>query len=225
MSVFDSLLSTVWQIARNEEDFLTTFSRLTSDRERAEKVLALPQLQDFCVTDGFSGKCEAGAEELRLRGDKLYLETAALATDPATTTAKQALELYNSAIKLAPQGSTGLAQSYKGRSQVLLLTGYADLALRDAKRALGFQLPEEDAIKLLSLSASCYQQKCAWDQARDVLKEALDKLRHSGLENNVKAVMTGDIISQLKAIERSKQDEKIKVRLITIYRSSLANLS
>jgi tetratricopeptide (TPR) repeat protein len=218
MSIFDSLLNKVWQIARNEEDFMKTFARLTCDRERAEKVLALPQLQDFCVTDDFSGKCETRAEELRLRGDKLYLETAASTTDPADATAKQALELYTSAIRLAPQGSMSLARSYKGRSQVLLRIGYTDLALQDAKRALGLKLPQDDSIKLLSLAASCHQQKCAWDQAENALQEALEKLRNSELENNVKAAMTGEIIPQLKTINQSKQQDKIKVGLILSYR-------
>ncbi|XP_021928622.1 SET and MYND domain-containing protein 4-like isoform X2 [Zootermopsis nevadensis] len=213
MSIFDSLLDKVWQIARNEEDFLTAFARLTCDRERVAMILALPQLQDFCVTDGFSGKCETLAEELRLRGDKLNLETAASTIDPAHATAKQALELYTSAIRVAPQGSMSLARSYKGRVQVLLRTGDTDLALRDVKRALGFQLPPEDAIKLLSLAASCHQHKRAWDQAEKVLQEALDKLRNSELENNVKASMTGEIISQLKTINHEKQQDNLKKKL------------
>jgi tetratricopeptide (TPR) repeat protein len=213
MSVFDSLLSTVWQIARNEEDFLTTFARLTCDKERAEKVLALPQLKDFCVTDGFSGKCESRAEELRLMGDQLHLETASSTADSGDTATKQVLALYTSAIKLAPHGSMCLARSYKGRSQVLLRIGYTDLALEDAKRALGFQLPQQEAIKLLSLSAACYQENCTWDQAEKALQEALDKLRNSELENDVKASMTGEIISQLKTIDRIKQQDKSKVRL------------
>jgi tetratricopeptide (TPR) repeat protein len=214
MSTFDSLLSTVWEVARNEEDFLATFAKLTSDRERAEKVLALPQLKDFYVTDGFSGKCETRAEELRLGGDKLYVEIVASTTDQATAGAKKALELYTSAIRVAPQGSISLARSYKGRSQVLLRMGYTDLALEDARRALSFQLPQEDAIKLLSVAAACHQKKCAWDEAENALQKALQELRSSELENNVKAAMTGEISLQLKTINENKQQDKIKVGLI-----------
>ena len=215
MSVFDSLLNTVWQIARTEEDFLTEFAKLSCDVERAEKVLALPQLQDFRVTDGFSGKCETRSEELRLLGDKLYLEATATASASASVTddAKRVLQLYTSAIKLAPHGSMCLARSYGGRSQVLLYMGLIDLALEDLQRALKSQLPQQDAIKLLSLAATCHLQNCAWEQAEESLKEALDKLRNSELENNVKAVMTGKITAQLKLIRESKQRDKSKVRL------------
>jgi tetratricopeptide (TPR) repeat protein len=211
MSLFDSLLNTVWQVARSEEDFLTDFAKLSCDVERAEKILALPQLQDFCMTDGFSGKCETRSEEQRLLGDELYLEATASAS--VTDDAKRVLQLYTSAIKLAPQGTACLARSYGGRSQVLLYMGFIDLALEDVKRALKSQLPQQDAIKLLSLAASCHQQNCAWDQAEETLKEALEKLRNSELENNVKAAVTGKITAQLKMINDSKQRDKSKVRL------------
>jgi len=210
MSVFDSLLNAVWQIARTEEDFLTEFAKLSCDLERAEKILALPQLQDFRVTDGFSGKCETRSEELRLLGDNLYLEAAASAS--VTDDAKRVLQLYTSAIKLAPHGSMCLARSYGGRSQVLLNMGFIDLALEDMKRALKSQLPQQDAIKLLSLVAVCHQQNCAWDQAEESLKEAVEKLRNSELENNIKAAMSGKISAQLKIIKESRQRDKSKVR-------------
>lgn len=211
MSVFDSLLNAVWQIARTEEDFLTEFAKLSCDLERAQKILAIPQLQDFRVTDGFSGKCETRSEELRLLGDKLYLEATASAS--VTDDAKRVLQLYTSAIKLAPHGSMCLARSYGGRSQVLLNMGFIDLALEDLKRALKSQLPQQDTIKLLSLAAACHQQNCAWDQAEESLKEAVEKLRDSELENNVKAAMTGKITAQLKIIKESRQRDKSKVRL------------
>jgi tetratricopeptide (TPR) repeat protein len=211
MSVFDSLLNTVWQVARSEEDFLTEFAKLSCDVERAEKILDLPQLQDFCVTDGFSGKCETRSEELRLLGDKLYLQATASAS--VTEDAKRILQLYTSAIKLAPHGSMCLARSYGGRSHVLFYMGFIDLALEDVKRALKSQLPQADAIKLLSLAASCHQTNGTWDKAEESLKEALDKLRNSVLENNVKATITGKIVAQLKAINESKQRDKSKVRL------------
>lgn len=213
MSVFDSLLNTVWQIARTEEDFLTEFAKLSCDVERAEKILALPQLQDFRVTDGFSGKCETRSEELRLLGDKLYLEATALVSTSVIDDAKRVLQLYTSAIKLAPHGSMCLARSYGGRSQVLLYMGVVDLALEDLKRALKSRLPLQDAIKLLSLAAACHQQNCAWEQAEKSLKEALDKLLNSELENNVKAEMTEKISAQLKIIKESKERDKSKVRL------------
>lgn len=211
MSVFDSLLNTVWQIARTEEDFLIEFAKLSCDLERAEKILALPQLQDFRVTDGFSGKCETRSEELGLLGDKLYLDATASAS--VTDDAKRVLQIYNSAIKLAPHGNMCLARSYSGRSQVLLHMGFIDLALEDMKRALKSQLPQQDAIKLLSLVAAYHQQNCAWDQAEESLKEALNKLRNSELENNVKAAMTGKITAQLKIIKESRKRDKSKVRL------------
>jgi tetratricopeptide (TPR) repeat protein len=211
MSAFESLLNTVWQVARSEEDFLTTFARLRCDRQRAEKILALPQLQDFCVTDYFSGKCETRAEALRLLGDRCYLATAASTSDSADV--KPALQLYTSAIKLAPHGSRSLAHSYYGRSQVLLRLGYTNLALEDAERALRLNLPQQDAIKLLVLIAICHQQNHAWVQAEELLHEALDKLRKSDLENNIKATMTGEIIGQLKTINGSKKEDKSKVRL------------
>jgi tetratricopeptide (TPR) repeat protein len=91
--------------------------------------------------------------------------------------------------------------------------GFIDLALEDLKRALKSQLPQQDAIKLLSLAAACHQQNCAWDQAEESLKEAVEKLRNSELENNVKAAMTGKITAQLKIIKESKQRDKSKVRL------------
>jgi tetratricopeptide (TPR) repeat protein len=210
MFAFDSVLKIVWQVARDEEDFLTTFARLRCDRQRAEKILALPQLRDFSVTTNFSGKCEARAEELRLLGDRCYLATAASTTDSADV--KSALELYNSAIKLAPHGSQSLACSYYGRSQVLLRLGYTTLALKDAERALRFQLPQQDAVRLVVLTAMCHQQNCAWAQAEESLREALDKLRNSDLENNVKATITGEIIAQLKRINESKKEAKSKVR-------------
>jgi len=211
MSVFDSLLNTVWQIARTEKDFLTEFAKLSCDLERAQKILAILQLQDFSVTDGFSGKCETRSEELRLLGDKLYLEATASAS--VTEDAKRVLQLYTSAIKLAPHGSMCLARSYGGRSQVLLNMGFIDLALEDLKRSLKSQLPQQDTIKLLSLEAACYQRNCAWDQAEESLKEAVEKLRDSDLENNVKAAMTGKITAQLKIIKESRQRDKSKVRL------------
>jgi tetratricopeptide (TPR) repeat protein len=212
MSAFDSLLNTVWQVARNEEDFLTTFARLQCDKDRAETILALPQLQDFCVTDDFSGKCETRAEELRLLGDKCYLATTVSTSDPADV--KPALELYTSAIKLAPHGSRSLAQSYYGRSQVLLRLGYTGLALEDAERALRFQLPQQDAIRLLIFTAFCHQQKRAWVQAEEALHEALNKLRNSELENNIKATITGEITAQLKTINESREEDKSKVSRI-----------
>jgi tetratricopeptide (TPR) repeat protein len=91
--------------------------------------------------------------------------------------------------------------------------GVIDLALEDLKRALKSQLPPQDAIKLLSLAAACHQQNCAWEQAEKSLKEALDKLRSSEMENNVKAEMTGKITAQLNIIKESKERDKLKVRL------------
>lgn len=211
MSAFESLLNTIRQVARSDEEFLTTFAKLRCDRQRAEKILAIPQLQDFCVTDDFSGKCETRAEALRLLGDRCYLAATASTSDSADV--KPALELYTSAIKLAPHGSRSLAHSYYGRSQVLLRLGYTSLALEDAERALRLKLPQQDAIKLLVFTAICHQQNRAWVQAEESLHEALDKLRNSELENNIKATMTGDIISQLKTINESKKEDKSKVRL------------
>jgi tetratricopeptide (TPR) repeat protein len=210
MSAFESLLNIVWQIARSEEDFLTAFASLRCDRQRAQKILALPQLQDFCVTDDFSGKCETRAEALRLLGDRCYLANIASTSDADV---KPALELYTSAIKLAPHGSQSLGHSYYGRSEVLLRLGYTNLALEDAERALKFKLPQQDAIKLLVLTSICHQQNRAWVQAEESLHEALDKLRNSELENNIKATMTGEIIGQLKTINESKKEDKSKVRL------------
>jgi tetratricopeptide (TPR) repeat protein len=211
MSAFDSLLNIVWQVARDEEDFLTTFARLRSDRQRSEMILAIPQVRDFRVTNNFSGKCETRAEELRLLGDRCYLATTASTSESADV--KPALELYTSAIKLAPHGSQSLACSYYGRSKALLRLGNANLALKDAEKALRFQLPQQDAIRLLVVTAMCHQQNCAWTQAEESLREALKKLRNSDLENNVKATITGEIIAQLKTINENKKEDKSKVRL------------
>jgi tetratricopeptide (TPR) repeat protein len=210
MSTFDSLLSTVWKVARDEKDFLATFAELRCDRQRSQKILTLPQLKDFHVTDNFSGKCETRAEELRLMGDKCYLATTVSTSDSANV--KPALELYTSAIKLAPHESCSLGRSYYGRCQVLLRLGHTSLALEDADRALRLHLPQQDVVKLLVLTATCHQRNCAWAQAEKSLRHALDKLRSSDLENNVKATMAGEIIAQLKTINESKKEEKSKVR-------------
>ncbi|XP_069693150.1 SET and MYND domain-containing protein 4-like isoform X2 [Periplaneta americana] len=202
MSLFDSLLNTVWQIARKEEDFLTTFARLTTDVKRVEKILSLAELKDFRVTDCFSGKYETRAEDLMLLGDRLDLETA--------EKLQQALALYSSAIKLSPSESPSLARSYMGRAHALYRAGYADLAIEDARRALGPQLPQQDTIKLLCLIANCHQVSGKWNLAEDVLQQALETLTNSDIENDIKAALTGNIASQLKQVVQNKQQEKSK---------------
>ncbi|PSN48982.1 hypothetical protein C0J52_03858 [Blattella germanica] len=187
MAVFDALLSKVWQMARQEADFLTTFARLTDDRLRVEKILPLPDLESLQVTDAYSGKCETRAEDLLVLGD------------------------VAAAIRTAPPGTSTLAQSYYARSRNLLQAGNPDLALLDARRALALRLPQQDEIKLLCIVAACQQQRGAAKLAEQSFNEALDKLRKSDLQNDVKATLEGEIVPQLKKISVKKlQQQKAK---------------
>lgn len=186
MSLFDSLVSKVWQVARQDDNFLPEFARLADDTKRVEKILALIEMEAVEVRDNFSGKCETRAEELRVQGNT------------------------NAALRSAPPSSAVLGRIYADRCQSLLQSNNPDLGLKDARRSLELPLSQQDIIRVHCLAASCHHQRGTHKLAEESLNEALNKLKSSDLQNDLKASMTGEIIQQLKKVKQKKQQQKPK---------------
>lgn len=190
MSLFDDLLASVWKMARQNENFLAEFAKLEDDKKRIEKLLSVPEMRALKLANNFFGKSDDRAEEFRLKGDT------------------------NSAIKSASSSSQVLAHSYADRSRILLQSNKPELALKDAKRALEFALPLEDIVRIHCLTASCHYRIGLKKQAEEILDQALEKIKNSNLQNEIKAVLTKDIVQQLKMIREKKKHQEPKVIIL-----------
>ncbi|KAJ9595619.1 hypothetical protein L9F63_013195, partial [Diploptera punctata] len=187
MSLFDSLVNKVWELARQDVDFLADFSRLTNDKARVEKILSLQEIRALKVLDNFNSKYEIRAEELRSQGN------------------------INTAVKYAPASSAVLGLIYIDRCQSLLQSNNTDLALDDARRALEHPISQQDAIRVQSFTAACHHQMGNHKLAENCLNDALNKLKISDLPNELKASMTGEIVEQLRKIKQKRRQQKPKI--------------
>ena len=209
------------------------FMKLRTDIERTEFLMRIPFVRDFEIKNKSGIKSVEKAVRYREEGNKLfqmdkcteavlfYNKSLSYCPHPSYEEFQKGIELtdqdklkevqFLDSVKNKDRGKSkrysskyeALSFSYANRSAALRKLNQFDDCLRDIARAAKFGYPKENFFKLWERKGKCYQGLKRYDMSAKCLRQALQSLKDSSLNEGQKAAKTAEIQSLLKELRNT----------------------
>ncbi|XP_071534895.1 SET and MYND domain-containing protein 4-like [Panulirus ornatus] len=184
------------------DTIMKDFQELKTDLERVQYIAQMNEVQTLCVEENYSRKSEEDASNYEKVYDILI---------PNEASASKALEVMKKCVMKTPaQNTTALAVRYMKRGWASLLLEQFDDARTDAKKSLSFHCPEELVWNSFEILGYCSARLHDYKAAESYFLTALENLRKSNITNEVKATVTGRVMTVFKTVKAKKNKKASK---------------
>ena len=148
------------------------------------------------IEKNFSNKCSEDAANFESVYNMIIQNESA---------ATKAHELIMKAIQKTPtEDKSDLAVRYMKRAWSHLLMEDFENAFLDAKRSQSFEVPNTVIWNSFEILGYCYARKKDYKNSEKQFLSALEHLRNSGVSNELKATVTGRIMTVFKTVKTAK---------------------
>ncbi|XP_045584312.2 SET and MYND domain-containing protein 4 [Procambarus clarkii] len=200
---FQALYDDICQRIRSSgtlDALMKDFEDLKTDLERVKYVAQMNEIRAMKLEENYSKKSEEDA----ISYEKVYEMLI-----PNEASASKALEVMKKCIQKTPvTDTTTLALRYMKRGWASLLLEYFDDAKVDALKSLSFNCPEELLWNSFEILGYCSARINDNKAAESYFLKALDHLRKSNATNEIKAAVTGRVMTVFKTI-KTKKSKKV----------------
>lgn len=186
------------------EQFVTTFSKCSTNPDRFECVYSLPQAQHLIkVKENYRPKSKKHAESWRAEGNKLF----------KAKNYQKAADAYTQSIILAPDDSDSLSLAYNNRSTTNFYMKKYGLCLQDVEMAFRHNYPDNKCYRLHQRVGRCMYYLNQKEQAVKAFEKTVTALDQAEICSKEKATMVADMkkaIDQCDSIRGPSVDVSIK---------------
>ena len=186
------------------EEFVTSFSKSSTNTERFQCVYKLPQAHTLIkVKENYRPKSKKSAESWRAEGNKLF----------KAKKYQAAADAYTKSIILAPNDSDSLSLAYNNRSTTNFYMKKYGLCLQDIEMAFVHNYPENKRFRLHQRIGRCMYYMSQKEQAIRAFQETITTLDMAEICPKEKATMLSDMqraIDQCGSIQALPVDVSIQ---------------